>query len=288
MKSSKVLDFLFGYERSAKRFDESRLSGFEKKFSDNNIGGLGSAYAKKLLNNPFSAFISRLSRDLASASLRIYGIAIMTFGLMTLLINFADYYFRDLPDSPASHLIVGLIFIGISIPMICTDTPTVDFLQNHSLTNALFFDILCLRRPGRSSDTARTPSVLDWVVPISFGILVAVLGFVLPLNAVLISVGAIIFVALAFSSPEFSFLMTVFAIPAMPLIPHSSLVLSCLIGITIISFLTKVILGKRLLHIELYDVIIIMLMAFTCVSGIFNKGFESFESSLVLMVLMLS
>lgn len=289
MKSSKVLDFLFGYEKTEENFNDSRLFGFGKKFSDKLIGGgVGSAYAKRLLNNPISVFMSRLSRDLASASMRIYGIAVMTFGLVTLLINFADYYFRALPTSPATQLIIGVVFAALSIPLILIDAPMVDFLQNHSLTNALFFDILCLRRPRRISYEKRDPSALDWIVPIAFGTLIAVLGFFLPLEAVLLSVGAIIFISLAFSSPEFSFLATVFAIPAIPLASHSSLILTVLIGITIISYLSKVIVGKRLLHIELYDLLIVMLIAFTAVSGIFNKGIDSFDASLILIMLILS
>ena len=114
MKSSKVLDFLFGYEKTEENFNDSRLFGFGKKFSDKLIGGgVGSAYAKRLLNNPISVFMSRLSRDLASASMRIYGIAVMTFGLVTLLINFADYYFRALPTSPATQLIIGVVFSAL-------------------------------------------------------------------------------------------------------------------------------------------------------------------------------
>lgn len=289
MKSSKVMDFLFGYEKTEENFNNSRLAGLGKKFTDNPIGGgVGSAYAKKLLRNPISEFLSRLSHDLASASMRVYGIAIMSFGLLTLLINFADYYFRALPTSPAPELIVGLVFTALSIPLIITDTPTVDFLQNHRLTNALFFEILCLRRPRRTAHREREVSALDWIVPIGFGALIAILGFFFPLGAVLIAVAATVFIALSISSPEFSFLITVFSIPAIPLIPHSSLVLTGLIGITVISFLSKVILGKRLWHFELYDILIVMFIIFTFVSGTFNKGIDSFDSSLVLIVLILS
>ena len=289
MKSSKIMDFLFGYEKTEENFNNSRLAGLGKKFTDNPIGGgVGSAYARKLLRNPISEFLSHLSHDLASASMRVYGIAIMSFGLLTLLINFADYYFRALPTSPAAKLIVGLVFAALSIPLILTDEPTVDFLQNHRITNALFFEILCLRRPRRTARREREAGALDWIIPIGFGALIAILGFFLPLGAVLIAVAAIIFIALSISSPEFSFLITVFSIPAIPLIPHSSLVLAALIGITIISFLSKVILGKRLWHFELYDILIVMFIIFTFVSGIFNKGIDSFDSSLILIVLILS
>ena len=66
MKASKILDFLFGYEEADRNFKSSKLSGLGKSFTDNMVGGIGSAYAKKILKNPVSDFFSRLARDLAA------------------------------------------------------------------------------------------------------------------------------------------------------------------------------------------------------------------------------
>ncbi len=284
MKGSKILDFIFGYETADDSFRESKIGTLGKNFSDTLIGGIGSTYSKRILKSaPMRAF-SAITKWLACASTRFWGIIMMTFGLMTLLINFADYYFQSRPTSPAFELIVGISFLVLSIPFLLVDRPLVMLLQSISVTDALLFEILCLRRvrgaPGQHMHRATF-----WIVSVVSGTALAVLGFFLPLDAVLISLGCLLFFILAMSSPEFSFMMTVFSIPVMPLIPHTSIVLACLVGITMISFLSKVLLGKRLLHIEQYDVLLVLFMIFTLISGIFNKGFDSFEAALVMVIL---
>ena len=285
MKDSKILDFLFGYERSEESFLKSHTAQAEKNFSDTLIGGIGSRYAKRVLGNPLSRFFSRTSRALACIPVRAYGIAILVFGLITLLINFADYYFRALPTSPSEELVTGAVFTVVAIPLLMVNTPLSEFLQKYPLTDALFFDIFCLRR---ISDTEKSDVPLAWIIPTTVGTVIAVLGFFLPLPIVLTVVGALIFTALSFSSPEFSFMTTVFLLPVIPLTPAPSLVLACLVAITFISFFNKVLLGKRLYHFEQYDVLILLFVLFILISGIFNKGFDSFEHSVLLAVLSFS
>lgn len=286
MKGSKILDFIFGYESSEEKFRQSRVGTAGKNFSDTLIGGIGNAYAKKILRNPISRFFTSMNHKLAITPLRTYGIALLTFGLTTLLINFADYYFRALPTSPAPELIIGVVFAILALPLILINAPTAEFLQKNPVTDVIFFEIFCLHRVRQSgTDEGRSSVVLEWICPITVGIAIATLGFFLPLVAVLGVIAGIIFVMLAISSPEFSFMSTIFFLPLIPLFPAPSILLSALVGVTMISFLSKVLLGKRLFHFEQYDAIIILFMLFTLISGMFNKGFESFESSLILIIL---
>ena len=108
---SKFLDFIFGYEDSEKNFEESAIAKAEKRFSDKIISGIGSAYSKRVLSSPAVSFISSLRSALAHASVKSYGILFLAFGLITMLANFAEYYFRDLPESPAFELVVGIVFV---------------------------------------------------------------------------------------------------------------------------------------------------------------------------------
>ena len=55
--SSKILDFIFGYERSDEKFAESRIGNMGKRFFEKNVGGFGNSYVKQLTKNPSIKFI---------------------------------------------------------------------------------------------------------------------------------------------------------------------------------------------------------------------------------------
>ena len=276
--SSKFIDYLKGYEKSEKRFKDGRVYRSADKFTDRLISGIGSSLSGKLMNNRAALFFSAQKERIVFASTRAYGMLFLSFGILTLLLHFADYYFRNLPSSPSFALVVGAIFAAISVPLLFTDVPFVDIFQKWSVTNFLIFDYLCIKRI-RKTETDRKS--LSLAVPILIGALLASLGFFFTVKGVLLSVIALLFLTIAFSSPEFSFIVTLLFLPVLPIVPHSSLILVALVLVTAVSFIGKVAVGKRLYHFEQYDVILLLFMLFVLVSGIFNKGLKSFESSLV-------
>ena len=280
----KFLDFLFGYEATDERFEDSNLKKVGKKFSDRVISGIGSAYSKRVFSSPFVSFITRLRSSLAGASVKSYGILFLAFGLMTLLANFAEYYFRDLPESPAFELVVGIAFAAAAIPLLFINTPLADFLERFSFTDKFLFEFLCLRR-SRSVRTYGQKSEFSWLIPLFAAAALAAFGFIFPLYVVLIAAPLLILLALMISSPEFSMMLTLMALPIVPLIPGTTFILAALIGICAVSFFIKVLLGKRLFHFEQYDAAMLLFMLFILISGVFNKGIVSFENSLSLVVL---
>lgn len=283
--NSKFLDFIFGYESSDKDFKESRIAEAEKHFSDKIISGIGAKYSKKIIDTPFSKFISRLRHSIAHASVKSYGVILLAFGLMTLLMNFAEYYFKSLPTSPTAELITGAVITVIALPLLFFDAPLSDSLQKWKPTSIIFFDVLCLRRTRVSADTGREYSS---IIPIIIGVLFASLGFIISLPIVIIAVFSLVFLTLSVSSPEFALMITLLILPVIPILPHSTLIITLLVVVTALSFVGKVVLGKRLFHFEQYDAVLLLFMLFTLISGVFNKGLDSFEKSLVLIVVALA
>jgi hypothetical protein len=221
------------------------------------IGGVGNYRAKRLFNSKGMKLAGRISHAIARLPLRSFGAFMLLFGITTLLLNFADYYFGLLPGSPAIDLIVGAVFTVISMPLLISDTPLLVFLQKYSFTDTLFFEILCLRRVRYTDED--DIKIKRYIPPLA-GFALAIIGFLPHILLVLGIVGAIIFVALTFSSPEFAFIVTLFCLPLFPIIPMPTLALSVIIILTGISFILKVLLGKRRLHFEQYDAILAMMM----------------------------
>ena len=284
---SKILDFIFGYEESERAFEESHIAKAEKRFSDKVVSGLGSAYAKKVLTHPAVEFIIRIKNALAYASVRSYGILLLAFGLLTLLANFAVYYFRDLPESPALELTVGIICAVLAIPLLFIDMPLNNCLTRYAFIEFVLFDFLCIKK---GTEVYRKSEKRDSLVliPIFIAAALAALSILFSPIAVLVAVLVAIFIALALSSPEFSLLSALLLLPLIPILPKPTLIITALVAVTAVSFSIKVLLGKRLFHFEQYDLIILVFMLFTLISGIFNKGLSSFENSLVIVALSLT
>ena len=280
---SRFIDLLTGYEKSEEIFADSKIATAERRFTDALVGG--SPYLASFLHkNPLSRFFSRITHGIVAASTRMYGILLLAFGVITLLLNITNNYFGYLPQNSTFDIAVGTVLMAISIPLLLVDIPFADLFQRWHTTSVLLFDVLCVKR-YRSTEKPPRDSV---AIPILIGAALAAIGFFFPMKYLLLGVLAFIYLALAFSSPEFSFMITVLLIPLYPIMPHSTVVLAALSGITTLSFISKVVLGKRVYHFEQYDLIILAFMAFVLISGIFNKGIESFESSVIMVCLCLA
>ena len=285
MKRSAILDFIFGFETSEEEFSKSHFSKNERHFSAKILSSIGSSFAKKLSTGVLPRIGSFLFDRFALGKINSYGSTIFAFGLMTVLLNLVDYYLRSQPGSPASALTSGAVLMLLSIPLLFINTPLLEFMLNHKFTDILLFEILCMKRVA-ISDTRREES--GWIYPVLIGAMIAVVGYFTSLTAVLLILALLIFAALAFSSPEFSLIATVAVLPAIPLLSFPTLAISALVGITAVSFVSKVFLGKRLYHFEQYDAIISFFIVFVLISGTFNKDFNSFAKAISLILLTFS
>ena len=121
--SSKFLDFLFGYERSEQSFNDSRIARAERKFSDKVLVGVGYAYSKKILNSKIAKFFAKIKEALAAASIKSYGVFLLSFGLATIFAHFAEYYFMDFTTTPTAALIVGAAMMGAGFLLLFFKAP---------------------------------------------------------------------------------------------------------------------------------------------------------------------
>lgn len=283
MKKSKILDFLFGYDLSQKNFEESAAHHVGKTFSDKLLGGVSSSFAKKILKNPIVGFFDRLNTLFSRIYIKSYSTIILSFGILTLLLCVLSYIFTEGAPLPLPGLLTGGISVILSIPGLFIDKPLAAVLASSRFLSAFLFDFLCIKRVRSSEDSER---VLPTYLCIFIGIILALPGLFIPPYLPLIIIAVAVYLGLSLSSPEFSFMLTLLLLPIIPALPHSSTILLCLVLICLVSFLSKVGLGKRILHFEQYDALILLSGAFILISGIFNKGFESFENALLLITLL--
>ena len=281
---SKIIDFIFGYEKSDADFKGSRVANAEKRFADKVISGIGATYTKRIVDSAFVKIIGKITGAFARTALNAYGAMLLSFGLLTVLINFASGYFSNFKSTPVIDIIIGGIAVIFAIPLLFFDTPLCEATSKSWFTHSLLHEILCIKKASRSTGDSEG---VHPALCILLGVLPAISSIFLPVYTVVIPILILVHAVLAVYSPEYSFMITLLSLPFIPLSSHAGIILAAEVGLTTVSFLLKVALGKRMYHFEQYDALLIMLSLFVLLSGIFNKGLNSFASALIMVTLSL-
>jgi hypothetical protein len=273
MAKIKLHELIDGYENA------SGGDFVGKRFFRREITGHATVSTARQKKSKINRLAHRISHLLSYTHIKTYGFFFLTFGLLTVLFYFAhDFVAGYLPIGENTiSLTLGVILSILSVPMLILDGPISLVLQEYPITDAIFFDFLCIKRmPPTEDEPAANP-----VGAVVLGAILAIIGLFLPTMLV---VGVILFLAyfyLSFLSPEFSLFSTILILPYISLDePEGYGILASLVIITAISFSRKLVFGKRVLNLEQYDILIFIMLLAVLISGIFLKGIESFEWSI--------
>ena len=272
MDKPSLLEILFendGQKEAAKTVREKGF--FSRQFS-----GSVTKQLKRILSSRPLRLVSAISHLFSRASTKVYGTALMTFGLAGIMM----YFLRLTVDMSVATPVIGAIFALISIPFLFADKPLPVFLSDFDLTDYLFYEIFCMKRHT-------TEALAKFPIPLAvfIGLGLAALSALVPLWQIALIIGVIVFVYVGIESPEFLFLASLFALPYVRFIPRGELWLIGAALIALLSFLVKVLYGKRVIYIEQYDIFIGIMLLFLLISGIFLKGEESFSGSISMIAL---
>lgn len=220
--------------------------------------------------------IKALGNLITHASSRAYGLILLTFGFVGIMM----YILRLGVDNDILTPILGAILSLLSLPLLFADKPLPILFSRFPFVDHLLYDILCIKR-HTSETVAKFPMALS--VIIGFGL--AVTSAFVPFWQVALSLGVLVFGYVGLESPEFVFLTSLFTLPYLRFLPHGDVWLVAAVVFALASFLIKVLYGKRVFYVEQYDIFIGVMLIFLLISGIFLKGEASFSGSLRMIVL---
>ena len=276
---SALLDLIDGYEIPKEhinaRGDAMTGKTFFSRSYSGRIGNTGVLFPRLF------AFIRGNVKRLVYTSFRTYGTMLLFFGVLVTVARLVMDYLgiKDAWTYGALATGIAVTFVGIGFMFI--DRPLGTALEDFAPTDYLFFEFLCVKRPGEIEGIPRGYSAPTAII---VGAVCAAAGTFFHPAYVLLALGVITFSFLAAESPEFSFLFTVLAVPYADFFSGSVFILAFLLVITVLSFSRKVFAGKRVFVIEQYDILIALTVIFVLASGIFKKGMESFEGSLTILL----
>ena len=240
----------------------------EKLFSSCEISSIGTVGTISLLHGRVAKILSFIGRALAYTSTRSYGCFLLSFAISSLLLNFGDVYFAEQTNVSVSTLVICAVLTLLSIPLLFFERPMCIALQDFPLTDKLFFDFLSIKRMRRSVEHAGIHPMAAVVI----GLIPATLAFLFSMESVVLVLICAVVVSVAFATPEFSMILLLLFAPYLLYLEPAGTFFALLSLVTFVSFLIKVILGKRVFHLSAPDVVyflfMLSLLVFGLVSGV--------------------
>ncbi len=279
MARSQFLDLLDGYEDPRDKSGEPLPLG--KRFFVRELSGVMRADVKRPSTARIYKFLNMLSRLITYTRAKVYGVAALTFGTLSFIFQLLGSYFGYFSEIPVATLIICGVFSAFGILLLFSDKPIPIMLQDNPVLDFIFFDFFCIQRVHRKTGEASIHVAVATAVGGSFALLSLFVSPVYFIAGLIV----LLFVSIAFGSPEFSYITTILFLPYLNIIPYSGYLFIALIIITAVSFLRKVIYGKRVISFEKYDFLLMLMMLMVLISGIFIKGLDSFISSAILCVM---
>ena len=264
-----------------------RTKGNSPLFSVVSYGKEISGFASDVMRHPIISGIGRAMGSLVKrflyTSTRAYGYFFETFGIVSLLLHLAKYYFLDNPTVGLETLIISAVLALAGIPLILVDKPLCIALQNFPFTDYLLFEFFSIKRM-RGEDNVRA---FNPIIGAIAGLIPAALAFFFPIENVLLVIAAIIITAVSLVSPEFLFILLIIAIPYAKLLPFREATLAVAALLLLVSFFRKVMLGKRVMMVGLTDLFVLLFVLSIIVFGVIGGGGESTEDSFMIAALAL-
>lgn len=248
------------------------------------VSGISSGREKNHFLNRFNKFTDGIMKSLAYTSARAIGFFFLSFGILSLIMNLAKYYFADNPVVELTTLIICAAFVLVGVPLIFVDKPLSIMLQDFIITDYIFFEFFSIKRMRRDEKIKTIPNLVAIIV----GLILAILAFLFGVEFVLLVLGLLIFATVSFVSAEFPFLFTLLILPYTSLFPNPDLSLLGLLILTLISFFRKVILGKRVYVFGISDVLIFLFAFCIFMFGVIGGGDILNDKNLIYFVFSLA
>jgi O-antigen ligase len=276
------------YSSEEKLLNQSYLFSHLKnaKITDSVTGKMKIAMARAFENSLLLALAERLVSSLIYRKIKTYGAFFLSlggYGMVTYLVRF--FAFPSL-EADLSSFLVSAVIMFVSLPLMASKATLAEAMIQSKLLSPILFDGLGL--PGDSfTQTFVFPNRYTVVtfLGMSLGILT---WFVNPIYYI-VAIAAIIGMLVIFRHPEIGVVGWMVLLPLVGFFDHASIVLAGVVLTTDISYLIKLIRGKRPFHMHLIDYPILLFSIIYLVGGIITcGGMRSFHSALMYVIFLLA
>ena len=219
-----------------------RRSIFKTRFGNKVLSPVFTTVSRLISSSVVTEALSFLAGFLLSLRLKLYGAMLFAFGVYSAASAVAEQFILS-GGREVSGVIFGAVCALSSLPLIASDE-TLSGTLSSSRFGAALCRITGIRREATEVAEARGRASYGFLIGAALGTLTF---FVSPYRIVLVAV-SVIALWLIMTSPEFGIISTAFMLPF-----WSTARLTALAAATALSYLIKVVRGKRFVTFELTD-----------------------------------
>jgi O-antigen ligase len=279
--------YLTGYRKTSEAFSHSRIRRLfrsKRKRSDRVTFRIRHSISSVIEKSAFCRLATALERVLLQCSVNSYGIFLLFFGCLSIVSYYVTVSLSP-ESSSVAYLITGVALVVFSLPLFASTRSLAHSLRQSAFFHGLLIDILGLAEERfRSYEQKGEEHYLEaLIVAILFGSLT----FRYPPYTMLAIAFSLVLLFMILRDPEVGMLLSVALCPLFALIDRPTMSLLVLVGVTLFSFVVKLLCGKRVLRLELTDAAILLLGLLYLLGGIVTKGGRaSLQSALAYALLM--
>lgn len=233
-------------------------------------------------NSFFISFIKNFFKGMLVLPMPAFGVFLFSVGVYDTVIFLLKKYTFDVEKTDVTDIIIGIALIAVSFAFFLSRKSLAQCISESKIMRFVLFDIFNFR-PGEIENAAARQASAGVSVSFVLGMALGLLSIVVSPFKIVVTIAAVIAVAMTISSPESAVIFVCLALPFLP-----TMMLVAIIALTALSFFFKIISGKRVIRLTLIDVPILFFLVLTVFGGIISKASSSVEKMLVMVCFMLA
>ena len=234
----------------------------------------------------FLNFCSRMVGQCVRIPLKTCGSALFSFGIYTVLVYFIRMIVPGLIPSDLGFVLTGVGICVVSIPMMLSRECVAEAVGNSVIPRMIFSGAFGIR--GEHYEVDATNRRFANNVLVLLGLVAGGLTLLIHPLWIVCVVAALIALSVVFVTPEIGLVLAVFLLPFFSLLDYPSISFAMVIGIIGVSYLLKLLRGKRILSMELMDLSVVAFLFVLFLSGTITAGGKTgYYEVLLACVLML-
>ena len=253
------------------------------------------AFKRSLLYSFDESFILNVIRRfiglLKVCRLNVYGAFFSSFGIYSLTVFLIKYYIENQYSFDKyiwgeTAFLSSLFIIIASVPLLCSAKKVYE-LVNESICVRPFLEETLGVVKDKFSDQEHSVGHSSYFVAIILGLLMGGVSYFISPLLILLSLLGLLFVGFVICFPEAGVLISIFCAPFLGFTEHPTIIVTLMTGITTMSYIFKVAVGKRVFRLRMLD-LFVLLFAFLMFFGgvITSGGIASFKSAVTYTVLL--
>ncbi len=226
--------------------------------------------AKSFETSFFLKRLNKIGRLFLTIPLKSFGNFFLSFGIYTTLIFFLKWIIPSIATEDLGFGFCGLVCCAIGLPMMLSRNSIARSVLESKIARFIFVEVLGFRKEAMEEPPRHRRFISNLMVlsGMFFGLLTF---FVYPLY-ILLAFAIVIGITLLFFTPEVGIIISILFLPFFYFMSSPSIALGLLILATSISYIIKVVRGKRIFKFELIDVVVLAFGLVLLSSGMISAG----------------